>query len=91
MVLSKAKLPMKSADTRNTQNFNITLSSHGYHGNSTRHILENCMSKYSPLTFRNSGVSSVFSKPCKSYGQKPIGVLNQTPTARLDRVETQQK
>ena len=33
-----------------------TLSFHGYHGNSTRHMLVNCMSKDSPLHFSSRKV-----------------------------------
>ena len=76
----------------NTQNFENTLSFHGYHGNSARHVLVNCMSKNSPLNFRKSReVSSIFSQPCRSYSQKKnpwgVGLMN-PPPPRLDRVKS---
>ena len=51
-------------------------------------MLVNCMSKDFPLNFRNyPEVSSIFSKLCRSYGQKTPWGLIQPPPPRLDRVK----
>ena len=52
----------------------------------TSHVLVNCMSNDFPLKIRKiRDISTIFSKPSRSYGQQTPWDWNQSP--RLDRVK----